>query len=119
MSLKNYRLASYIFTYMYIHQPMTPGVFSFETGMYLPSCVKSRGFQSCSDRKKPDALRANRAVKVGAFRDVRTEKADVFTIRVDHTEKRDAFRANRTKTVDTSIIYMYYENQVRGIPGCV
>ena len=31
--------------------------------------------------EKSDALRANRAVKVGAFRDVRTEKAGVFTIR--------------------------------------
>ena len=43
--------------------------------------------------KKADALRANRAVKVGAFRDIRTEKADVFTIRADQSEKRDVFRA--------------------------
>ena len=50
---------------------------------------------------------------MGAFRDVRTEKAGVFTIRAYQTEKRDAFRADRTKTVDTSMIY--YENQVRGI----
>ena len=54
---------------------------------------------------------------MGAFRAVRTEKADVFTIRADQTENRDAFRADRTKTVDTSMIY--YENQVRGILGCV
>ena len=46
--------------------------------------------------EKADALRAYRAVKVGAFRDVRTEKAGVLTIRADQTEKRDAFRADRT-----------------------
>ena len=37
--------------------------------------------------EKANALRANRAVTVGAFRDVRTEKAGVFTIRADQTEK--------------------------------
>ena len=67
--------------------------------------------------EKADALSANRAVKVGAFRDVRTEKAGVFTIRADQTLKRDAFRADRIITVDTSMIY--YETQVRGILGCV
>ena len=36
---------------------------------------------------------------MGAFRDVRTEKAGVFTIRADQTEKRDAFRADRTKNI--------------------
>ena len=54
---------------------------------------------------------------MGAFRDVRTEKAAVFTIRADQAEKRDGFRADRTKTVDTSMIY--YENQVRGILDCL
>ena len=54
---------------------------------------------------------------MGAFRDVRTKKAGVFTIRADQTEKKDAFGDDRTKTVDTSMIY--YENQVRGILGCV
>ena len=38
-----------------------------------------------------------------AFRDVRTEKAVVFAIRADQTEKKDAFRADRTKTVDTRV----------------
>ena len=57
-------------------------------------------------QKKTDALRANRALQVGAFRDVRTEKAGVSTIRADQTE-----------TADTSMIY--FENQVRGILGCV
>ena len=41
--------------------------------------------------EKADALRANRAVKVGAFRDVRTEKAGVFLYIVA------AFRANGFK----------------------
>ena len=66
---------------------MAPGVFSFETGMYLRSCAKSGGLSELLRQKKADALRANRAVKVGAFRDVRTEKADVFTIIADQTEK--------------------------------